>query len=163
MRTVMRIMTSPRERLSNSVSVNICICECLLGPSSYISELKSWAIVKIALKSCPLRPLRVQLWCGDEIEINFIPEVELKQNSQRARTSTSSDDEELEEEQLFADEPLAGMDSKTRGGEEGERVVTKTVKYKGLGVVSFKTAEFPGIQIPACGRQSGELWCRHHL
>ena len=44
---------------------------------------------------------------SDESEISFIPEVEIPQ---RARSSTSSHDEELEEVQLFADEPFADQE-----------------------------------------------------
>ena len=49
---------------------------------------------------------------------------------------------------------------------EDKKNSEKTVKHEGLGVVSFKIAKSPGMQIPACGRhklQSGELRCRHHL
>ena len=47
---------------------------------------------------------------SDESEINFIPEVEIDQNRQRGPTGTLSDDDELEEDQLFADEPLADQE-----------------------------------------------------
>ena len=55
---------------------------------------------------------------SDESEISFILELEIEQNPQRARSSTSSDDEELEEFQLFADEPFADQEWTARYEEE---------------------------------------------
>ena len=71
---------------------------------------------------------------SDESEINFIPEVEIDQNRQRGPTGTLSDDDELEEDQLFADEPLADQEwtaryeEERRANEELERTLSNRLE-----------------------------------
>ena len=54
----------------------------------------------------------------DESKIDFIHKMEINQNRQRGPTGTSSDDDEFEEDQIFADEPLADQEWTARYEEE---------------------------------------------